>query len=210
MRKLELMKKNICGDIINSQSLPKDKTSVVVVDMVKGFVDIGVFASPRVKAMVPNIVDLLEKFNEYRNVYFRDSHDAECKEFDSYPIHCVRGTEEVEIIDDLVKYIKFKDSIIPKNSTNGFVTEGFKTWLESSIDEWENLIVVGCITEVCVSQFVLTLKAYLNQNNISKNIIVPMNCVDTFDAEGHDAELINVVAFNNMKANGISVVDKIV
>ena len=40
MRELELMKKNICGDIINSQSLPKDKTLRRWIQM--GIANIGI------------------------------------------------------------------------------------------------------------------------------------------------------------------------
>jgi len=65
--------------------------------------------------------------------------------------------------------------IIEKNSTNGFNSDGFRQWLNKNCDEVNNYIVTGCVTDLCVLQFTLSLKAYFNEMNEDKRIIVPMN-----------------------------------
>ncbi|EPZ56367.1 isochorismatase family domain protein [[Clostridium] sordellii ATCC 9714] len=55
-----------------------------------------------------------------------------------------------------------------------------------------------------------TLKAYFNQNNIDKNIIVPMNLVDTYHIDNiHNAEIMNIVFLNSMIQNGVEVIKEI-
>ncbi len=79
-----------------------------------------------------------------------------------------------------------------------------------SYSDLDNFIVVGCCTDICVYQFVLTLKAYFNQNNLDKNIIVPMNLVETYDIDNvHCGDLLNTVFLNSMIQNGIKIVKEI-
>ena len=57
---------------------------------------------------------------------------------------------------------------------------------------------------------IITLKSYFNQNNINKDIIVPINLVDTYNIDNvHPAELLNIVFLNSMIQNGIKVVKEI-
>ncbi|MDU7905038.1 MAG: cysteine hydrolase, partial [Peptostreptococcaceae bacterium] len=70
--------------------------------------------------------------------------------------------------------------------------------------------VVGDCTDICIYQFVVTLKSYFNQNNIDKNIIVPMNLVDTYHIDNiHNAEIMNIVFLNSMIQNGVEVIKEI-
>ena len=41
---------------------------------------------------------------------------------------------------------------------------------DSEIDAY---IITGCCSDICVLQFALTLKTYLNAQNIDKKVIVP-------------------------------------
>ena len=55
-----------------------------------------------------------------------------------------------------------------------------------------------------------SLNSYFNQNNINKDIIVPINLVDTYNIDNvHPAELLNIVFLNSMIQNGIKVVKEI-
>ena len=75
----------------------------------------------------------------------------------------------------------------------------------------DNFIVVGCCTDICVYQFVLTLKTYFNQNNLDKNIIVPISLVETYDIdEIHSGDMLNTIFLNSMIQNGINVVKEII
>ena len=95
--------------------------------------------------------------------------------------------------------------IVKKNSTNGFFA------LDSlNFDDTDNIIIVGDCTDICIYQLAITLKSYFNQNNINKDIIVPINLVDTYNIDNvHPAELLNIVFLNSMIQNGIKVVKEI-
>lgn len=203
------MEKEIVGKSLKLADLPKDKTVVIFVDMVVGFVYKGTLASPRVVGIVNTLVDLNEKTREYRKVFFLDEHKKGCVEHNSYAEHCLEGTEEAELINELKSGLKLQDSsvLIPKNSINGFHAPGFKQWLENNEDIIKNYIVVGCCTDLCVENFVMTLKTYFDQKNLNKRIVVPINGVETFDFGTHDGSLMNIISLWKMKSNGVEVVD---
>ena len=76
-----------------------------------------------------------------------------------------------------------------------------------NFDDVDNIIVIGDCTDICIYQFAVTLKTYFIQNNINKNVIVPMNLVDTYDIPNvHCADLSNIVFLNSMIQNGINVI----
>ena len=213
MKEIMEMKEFYMGQKLKAEELNKDKTAIIVVDMIEGFVNIGNFASPRVKAMAPKIEELFEKFKTSRRLFFRDVHSKDSREFNAYIEHCV-DEEETEIIEGLRKYAYGEDveklvEIVPKNSTNGFLAEGFTAWMKENSDI-ENYIVVGCVTDICVSDFAKTLQCYIYENNLDKNVIVPIDCVETFDFAPHYGDLMNVFSLYSMKLAGIKVVDEII
>lgn len=197
---------------IELKSLPLEDTALIVVDMVVGFVEEGILSSPRVKDMSTNLLDLNNRTKGYSKVYFVDSHNEDAEELKAYPSHCIVNTKEEELIDGLKEAVSKEENIkvIKKNSTNGFHVPEFKSWLDKIIDKVDNFIVVGCVTDICVLQFSLTLKTYFNQINLSKRVIVAANCVDTFDIPGHPGDEANLFALSNMKSNGIEVVAEII
>ena len=68
-------------------------------------------------------------------------------------------------------------------------------------------MVTGCCTDICVMQFVLTLKAAWNQADRPVEIIVPRQLVETYDAPGHSGELMGGAALVSMLGNGVRVVN---
>ncbi len=180
------------------------KTSVYIVDINNGFAKEGSLYSPRINSLIQPIVEFINSISDkVKNVFaFTDCHDENSIELLSYPSHCLVNTLETEIVDELKEILNIK--IIPKNSTNGFFALE-----DNNFDDIDNIIIVGDCTDICVYQFAITLKSYFNQNNINKNIIVPMNLVDTYDiANVHPADLMNVVFLNSMIQNGIKVIKK--
>jgi len=145
-------------------------------------------------------------------MFFLDTHSDDSKEFCSFPVHCIKGDKEAELIPELMT----QDSqgqetyYIEKNSTNGFHAEGFKEWINKYEDEVDNFIITGCVTDICVLQFSLTLKSYFNEKNKEKRIIVPANMVETYDGGSHDGNLINLISLYNMHTSGIEVVDGVI
>lgn len=185
--------------------LDLSKTMLFIIDMNNGFAKKGALYSDRVKALISPITNLA-KILEAKNceiIAFTDSHNKDSIELRSYPTHCLENDYESKIVDEISTIKNLK--VIPKNSTNGFFCLEDKNF--KNID---NIIVVGDCTDICIYQFVVTLKAYFNQNNIDKNIIVPMNLVDTYHIDNiHNAEIMNIVFLNSMIQNGVEVIKEI-
>lgn len=201
-------------DYINSlPSLPLDclepeKTALVIVDMINGFTREGALKSERIEALIPVIAGLSEECGKrgIPRIAFADCHAEKSPEFGSYPVHCLAGTSESELIDELKKHPGYL--LIPKNSTNGFLEEGFRDWLARN-GTIRNFIVVGDCTDICVLQFALSLKTWLNMRNELSRIIVPVDAVDTYDLGQHDGDLLNVVSLHIMAGSGIEPVKSV-
>lgn len=192
-----------------SNDIAKD-TVIIVIDMVKGFCTEGILSSNRANSIVDSILNLLNNMKDSNKIFFLDSHTKDSVELNSYPNHCILGTIEEELIEELKDFCKYdnKSVFIKKNSINGFHTDEFKNWLKNN-NNIKNFIVVGVCTDICVETFVISLKTYFNEYNINKNIYVPVNCIETFDSENHNANIMNIISINKMKSNGINVVKKI-
>lgn len=185
------------------------KPVVFVVDMINGFVFEGALGDEAIHEITASIKTLIEDV-EARTFFVADAHPPKTREFISYPSHCVIGTSESEVIEELQPYIH---ELFHKNSTNTFTSPDFQAFLEEGrLDAYEDIILTGCCSDICILQFALCLNAWLNEHNkVEKRIIVPINCIDTYHIEGiHDAVSTNEFSIANMKANGISVVSKIV
>lgn len=188
--------------------LPADELSrpvVFVVDMINGFIKEGALADPGIQACLAPLVTLLEEL-KLPAVFIRDAHDPQAREFEAFPVHCLRGDTESEIVSELQKYA---DCIVEKNSTNAFLAPEFQKLLPE-LEMYEDWIVTGCCTDICVMQFALCLQGWLNQNNLKgRRVIVPVSCVDTYEAPGHNAKSYNESAFSLMELAGIHVVSRI-
>ena len=44
-------------------------------------------------------------------LFIKDAHTKDSKEFDSFPPHCIKGTEEAELVDELKPYEQVAMSI---------------------------------------------------------------------------------------------------
>lgn len=182
------------------------KDCLVIIDMVNGFVNEGALADKRINKITPNIEKLIKgaMSNGTPIIVFKDTHAEDDEEFNTYPPHCIKGTNECELIPELKKYEK-NFHIIEKNTTNGFKTETFQhlvKWIE-----FDRVIVTGCCTDICVRDFSLSYMNYIKNTGAKTQIIVPENAVETFDAPNHNATQYNKKALAEMKKNGIFVVN---
>ncbi len=206
LQELESLKNNL--DKLNTENISNldlSKTILFIVDMNNGFAKQGSLYSPRVEKLINPIEvftkNICNKLN--RVIAFTDSHTENSIELLIYPTHCLENSIESDIVDELKDISNLE--IIAKNSTNGFFALN-----NINFENIDNIIIVGDCTDICIYQFAITLKSYFNQNNIDKNIIVPMNLVDTYDIPHvHSAELLNIVFLNSMIQNGINVVKEI-
>ncbi len=179
---------------------------VFVVDMINGFAKEGSLSDPGILDIVSDIQNLLNQVSP--SIFICDGHDLDSKEFASFPVHCIKGTEESEVIDELLPYVKNK---FYKNSTNAFVAKEIQSFIETNIDKYQDIVITGCCTDICILQFALALNTYLNENDLKQQrVITPINMMETYDIEGiHGAMKYNEMACLIMQLNGIHVVELI-
>jgi nicotinamidase/pyrazinamidase len=151
---------------------------VLVLDMVRGFCEEGrnLYVGPSIREIVPRIRELLreEKARGSHIIFLCDNHDPDDLEFEMFPPHCVRGSEESEVISELHE---FAEEVIPKRRFSCF----FETNLDRRLEELnpDKIIVVGVCTNICV------LYTAADARNRDYAVEVPADCVATFDAEAH-------------------------
>ena len=189
LNELNSLKSNLDNlPIMNLSDLDLNNTDLFIVDINNGFAKGGALYSPRIESLINPIVNFTKSVSkDIRSIIaFTDYHTNESVELLNYPTHCIKDTIECEIVDEL----KSIDNI--------------------NFDDTDNIIIVGDCTDICIYQLAITLKSYFNQNNINKDIIVPINLVDTYNIDNvHPAELLNIVFLNSMIQNGIKVVKEI-
>lgn len=197
------------GNITNSKHKIENNSVLIVVDINNGFAKKGALSSERVNAIIPEIEKNIALFNKLNLpvIAFNDCHTKNSVEFKFYPEHCLVEDEESLLVEELTKY---KLDIINKNSTNGFLVKEFQDKLKDLLNKGvKNFIVTGCVTDICVKQFALTLRAYLNEHNLQGDVIIPINSIETFDSPIHNANLMNLFSLLEMKSNGIVLTNNI-
>lgn len=189
-----------------------NETALFIVDMNNGFVRKGALASDRAESIVPDIVKMIDICIDRgaKIVAFTDCHTEDSPEFKIYPKHCIAGTEEVELIDEIKAY-EDRLTLIPKNSTNAYVEEATQKQIADfiinrGIKKW---VIVGVCSDICIQAFSLSLKTHLISLNIDNDVVVPLSGIETYDAPGHDANFMNVHSLFNMMVNGIKIVGSI-
>ncbi|MEK6590247.1 MAG: isochorismatase family cysteine hydrolase [Nitrospinota bacterium] len=152
------------------------KEVIIIVDMLKGFLEKGypLYCGGDARTIIPNVVSLLNEKRGAELIYVCDNHAEDDEEFKMFPRHCIRGTVESELIDELKP---FKGMVIPKTRYSGF----YNTPLENVLKELnpDVVTVVGVCTDICVMHTVADLR------NRDYHVVVPVNCVASFDEDSH-------------------------
>lgn len=185
------------------------KIGLIIVDMINGFVKEGVLADPSIGNIIEENVKIANYFLESNDpiIAFRDVHSVNSEEFKSFPPHCIEGTSEVELVDEL-KEISNDFVIIDKNSTSGMFAPGFLEYI-NNMKELTEIVITGCCTDICVLNLAIPLKNFFNQVNKNIDIVVPMNAVDTYHIPSiHEKDEYNDMAFKLMKQAGIKLVKR--
>ena len=182
------------------------KKLLVVVDMINGFINEGNLHDKGIGRIVPFCGAYIDHFIDEKQdvVAFCDSHQEDSVEFASYPSHCIEGSTECDLVPELAVFSDDID-VVTKNSTNGFFAPGFQKYIEK-LDEYYEIVIVGCCTDICVLQFALSLKAYCNEKGYNIKIIVDELACETFDIEGHSRDEYNQMAYSLMRNSGIEVI----
>jgi len=201
------------------KKLEPENVCVVSADLVNGFCYAGPLASNRIRDIVGPSVEL---FNRAHALGVRDfvlvqeyhTHDA--VEFEQYGPHCIRGTQEADTVAPL-KDLPFAGlfKIVHKNSLHPALSTDLDAWLDAR-PQLNTFITVGDCTDLCLYQLALHLKLSANARDRHVSVIVPADCVDTFDtsietaekigALPHDANLLHPLFLYHMALNGATVV----
>lgn len=196
-----------------------EQTAVISVDIIKGFCTVGPLSSPRVAGIVAPIVVLFQRAWDHgiRHILLsQDTHEPDAVEFGAWPPHCVRGTEESETVDEFRRLPFFDQMILfEKNSISSGQKTGLSGWIADH-PEVDTFIVVGDCTDLCVYQLAMQLRLEANAYQLRRRVIVPEECVQTYDRsleaarrEGgfaHPGDLMHAVFLYHMALNGIEVV----
>ena len=96
---------------------------VLVVDMVKGFLEPGhnLYCGDEARQIIPKVKAMLQRERGFGSqvLFVSDHHDPDDLEFQIFPVHCVKGTEEPNVIDELAEFVT-QDNVVAKNRYSGF------------------------------------------------------------------------------------------
>lgn len=205
-----------------------ERIVLVLVDILKGFCEKGPLASERVAGMIAPVKALAEALlnkgmPEGNLVFLNDAHPEDAVEFSAFPPHCVRGTAEAEVVDELQPLLQ-RDGVrlFRKNATNGLFGrdgsgERFFEFLEKRFAEGPiTFVVVGDCTDLCIYQNAMGIRLLANEHNARVRVIVPLEHVRTYDvpvevsektgAPAHDGDVMDELFAYHMLLNGVEVV----
>ena len=178
---------------------------LVVVDMVNGFIKKGNMADPYINHITPRIIELVEESlkNEEGVAFIKDTHNEESSEFKKFPAHCVKGSGEEELIDELKPY-ESKSLSYEKNSTSTMYAPGFMSDIDK-MKELREVIVTGCCSDICVLNLAIPLTNYFDQNNRDTKVTVLKDAIETYDSPFHNRDEYNEMTLKLMKQAGINI-----
>lgn len=184
------------------------KKLLVVIDMVNGFVNFGALHDRYINHITEGIREVILEYLDrgYDVVAFQDCHELSDTELQEYPVHCLKGTEECELVSELQPFAADMN-IIFKNTTNGFKEELFQQFYQERFKEYEDIVVVGCCTDICVTDFTVSLSDFHRERGIEIPIIVPKDLVETFESPGHLRSCCSLMAFQKMSCSGVQLID---
>ena len=182
------------------------KKLLICVDMVNGFVKEGPMSDMYIAHIIPENIRLMEEIIEEKEglAIIKDTHKADAIEFKRYPKHCIEGTREADLIDEL-KYFEKDVLVYKKNSTSTIYAPGFLEDI-GKMDNLKEVIITGCCTDICVINLAIPLKNYFDEHDRDVNIVVPKNAVETYNSTEHNREEYRNIAFKLMKQAGIELV----
>ena len=156
---------------------------LVVVDMQNGFLREGNLASDRCLAVLPAVLREVDDAlaNGRRVLFTADTHEVDDAEFTVFPEHCVRGTREADLVDELLPFLAREDVLLVRKRR-------YSAFFESEMDGHlhrfgvDSVRICGVCTDVCVLHTTADLR------NRDLPVTVAAAATGTFDLPGHPGE----------------------
>jgi nicotinamidase-related amidase len=192
------------------------KKVLIVVDMVNGFVREGALADKHIEGTINNQVALIKKYQEEGNlvIFIKDTHTKDSVEHDRFggALHCIEGTEEAELVDELKPFEGKENTItLEKNSTSYIWAENKEDGYNfvdvlNNLENVEEIEVVGCCTDICITNGVLPMMNYFDQKNRRVGVTLYEDAIDTFEIPGvHNRKEYEDAAYLLLKQQGAKV-----
>lgn len=204
---------------LNEGSIKPDDVAVISADLVEGFCYTGPLSSPRIANIVEpsaRVFNLAYNLGVRHFALVQEYHTHDAPEFEQFGPHCIRGTDEANTVPALAS-LPFADlfQVIHKNSLHPALDTDMDRWL-SERPNVSTFITVGDCTDLCLYQLAMHLKLGANALGKRIEVIVPADCVQTYDlpvevaqsigAMPHDGDLMHAVFLYHMALNGARVV----
>ena len=147
-------------------------------DMVIGFMeeDHVLYCGDAARDIIPPVCSLIEQHHNANSpvIFVCDSHDPDDLEFEIFPKHCIKGTEEAELIHELHEYDGYH---LPKRRYSAF----FDTDLDKRLSELntETVTICGVCTDICV------MHTAADARNRDYKVNVYADGVASFDLDAH-------------------------
>lgn len=201
---LDSLKQYIANGIL--KSFEEIEEVLIVVDTVNGFMVGGPMANPKAMHIVPQQIKLIEKILERNGllIFAKEWHCDNSTEFNDFPAHCLAGSWESELIEELKPYEQYSITI-EKNSTSFMFARGFLNLMKLM----KNLKIVygnGVCGDICVPNGFMPLKNYFDENNRDVEIVIPLDSIDTFDSPNHNRLEYQKASNKLMEQTGIKLV----
>lgn len=203
--------------LLNAAGGP-ERVAVLVVDLIKGFCVEGPLSSPTVGKLVKPTAEFLRRAHELGITAFFfpcDAHPADSPEFSAFPPHCIEGTAESELVEE-VRALEF--SHLFRRFDKGSVCSLTGTNLLEELKKggFTTLVCCGDCTDLCLYQMASGLRFYANHYKLPWRVVVPQNLVATYDlsvltaqtvgALPHPGGLMNDIFLYHLELNGVEVV----
>lgn len=195
-----------------------ERCAVVAVDLVGGFCRSGPLYSPRVEALVAPAAEFLTRCHALgiRDFLFPcDAHQADSPEFSAFPPHCVVGTSESALVEEL-QALPFASLFerFDKRSVSSLTETSLATRLQG--DRLQCVICLGDCTDLCLYHLACGLRFLANSVGLPWQIVVPADLVATYDlpvetalqmgALPHPGDFLHQLFLYHLELNGVQVV----
>lgn len=167
---------------------------LIVIDVQEGFTRQGNLASERTTAALPRIREIVEKERAEGTpvIFTKDSHREGDPEFEMFPPHCIVGTPEHDLAEELRDFEPDAAAVVQKTRYSAF----HGTRLEEILEDLapDEVHMIGVCTDICVLHTTADLR------NRDYRVVIRKDGVETFDAPGHEGEDVNRWALSHAES----------
>ena len=166
---------------------------LMVIDVQEGFTRQGQLASDTCTDAIPRIRKIVEEERTAGTpvIFTKDSHREGDPEFEMFPPHCIVGTPEHELVEELRPFEPDAAAVVQKARYSAFHGTDLDRILRDLAPDEVHL--VGVCTDICVLHTAADLR------NRDYRVVVHRDGVETFDGPGHDHEEINRWALGHIE-----------